>query len=76
MGTLTEKQQKQFDELMEKHQDIFAKDSNDLGRTNITQHSIDTGDERPIHQNFYRVDPAKQEIIKKRNGKNERIWSY
>ena len=65
IGTLTEKQQKQFDELMEKHQDIFAKDSNDLGRTNVTQHSIETGDERPIHQNFYRVDPAKQEIIKK-----------
>ena len=50
---------------MERHQDIFVKDSNDLGRTNVTQHSIDTGNERSICKNFYRVDPEKQEIIRK-----------
>src|SRR3954467_9875430 len=33
---------------MDKHQDVFAKDSNDLGRTNIAKHLIDTGDHKPI----------------------------
>src|SRR5581483_6053711 len=64
-GNLTLEQEKQFNQLLERHRDIFAKDSNDLGKTDVTYHTIDTGNERPIKQNYYRVDPFKQEIIQK-----------
>lgn len=29
---------------------LFAKSNNDLGKTNIVKHKIDTGDARPIKQ--------------------------
>ncbi|HVH95926.1 MAG TPA: reverse transcriptase family protein, partial [Bacillus sp. (in: firmicutes)] len=48
---------------MDKHQDVFAKDSNDLGRTNIAKHLIDTGDHKPIKQTAYRVNPHRKKII-------------
>ncbi|HVH96330.1 MAG TPA: hypothetical protein VM682_05250, partial [Bacillus sp. (in: firmicutes)] len=49
--------------LLDKHQDIFAKDNNDLGRTNVAKHSIDTGDHKPIKQAAYRVNPHRKKII-------------
>ena len=37
-------------DLLRKNSDVFAKDDNDLGRTKIIKHDIDTGFESPIKQ--------------------------
>lgn len=37
------------------YSDVFATNSSDLGRTSIAQHTIDTGDSRPIKQPCYRI---------------------
>ncbi len=39
-----------IEELLHKHENTFAKSPDDLGRTNIIQHTIDTGDASPIRQ--------------------------
>ncbi|MES9880687.1 MAG: reverse transcriptase domain-containing protein [Sedimenticola sp.] len=44
--------------LLIKYQDAFSKHDNDLGLTNITEHSIDTGDATPIKQPPRRVPIA------------------
>ena len=36
--------------LLDKHKDIFSKGPEDLGRTAIVTHSIDTGNAKPIKQ--------------------------
>ena len=36
--------------LLLEYQDIFSKDDQDLGRTCITSHRIDTGDSKPVRQ--------------------------
>ena len=48
---------------MKEYSDLFAKNDNDLGRTNIAKHSIDTGDHKPIRETAYRVNPHKRKII-------------
>ena len=50
-------------ELLEAYADIFASSSLDLGRTNIVQHSIDTGEARPIKQPPYRVSQTQRAEI-------------
>ena len=37
-------------QLLDKHVGLFASSSEDLGRTSLVQHGIDTGDARPIRQ--------------------------
>ena len=42
--------------LMNQYRDLFVHGSNDeLGRTSVTEHSIDTGENRPIKQRPYRT---------------------
>ena len=36
--------------LLLKHQNVFSKNENDLGRTHLVEHTIDTGDAKPIKQ--------------------------
>ena len=48
-----------------KYQNVFAKSKYDLGRTNIVQHEIDTGDHRPIKQAPCRMPLNKKEIVRK-----------
>ena len=50
-GRLHKKQQSQLRAVLGRHTDLFAKSPDDLGRTNVVQHAIDTGDARPIKQN-------------------------
>ena len=42
--------QERLRELLNKHANTFAKSPEDLGRTSVVQHTIDTGDARPIRQ--------------------------
>ena len=37
-------------DLLRKHNDLFATDSTELGRTDVVKHHIDTGDSHPIKQ--------------------------
>ena len=57
-----------FKELFNKYRDIFAFSDDQLGRTSLIQHTIDTGDAHPIKQRPYRTSPeAKQEIDRQVN---------
>ena len=43
-------QRQELGSLLAEYQHSFAKSSNDLGRTSLVEHRIDTGDARPIKQ--------------------------
>jgi hypothetical protein len=49
-----------FAALLLKHQQVFAKDDNDLGRTDLVLHDIQTGDARPIKQAPRRLPLAQE----------------
>lgn len=51
--------------MLIKHQDVFAKSKFDLGRTNIVQHEINTGNHPPIKQAPRRLALNKREIAEK-----------
>ena len=52
-----------FKDLFRKYRDVFAFSDDQLGRTSLVQHTIDTGDAAPIKQRPYRTTPEnKQEI--------------
>lgn len=46
--------------LLRRFQEVFANGETDLGRTNLVQHRINTGDHQPIKQAPRRVPLAKQ----------------
>ena len=43
-------QQVQVHSLLQKHEEVFSKDEYDLGHTHLVEHTIDTGDAKPIKQ--------------------------
>ena len=45
------------------YQDVFSKDSNDIGSTDMVQHSINTGDAPPIKERLRRQPVCNQEEI-------------
>ena len=52
-----------FRNLFKKYRDVFAFPGDQLGRTSLVQHVIDTGDAMPIKQRPYRASPdVKKEI--------------
>ena len=52
-----------FRNLFKKYRDVFAFPGDQLGRTSLVQHVIDTGDAMPIKQGPYRASPdVKKEI--------------
>ena len=60
--TLSVEQQKHFFNLLIKHQSVFAASKYDLGRTDLVQHEIDTGDHPPIKQPARRIPLNKRKI--------------
>ena len=60
---LSEDQTAQFLSLVKEYEDIFAKDSSDLGKSGLLGHAIDTGDCKPVKQPPRRVPPYQREII-------------
>lgn len=65
IGELNEKQGKELHRLIERYKEVFVKDDDDLGKTNLAKHSIDTGDHKPIKQAAYKVNPHRKKIIEK-----------
>lgn len=61
VSTLNEDQQRHAEEFFQLHSDAFSKGSEDLGRTNVAKHTIDTGSHRPIKQAARRLPMHKQE---------------
>ena len=43
-------QHAQVHSLLQKHEKVFSKDEYDLGHTHLVEHTIDTGDTKPIKQ--------------------------
>ncbi|KAG9304601.1 hypothetical protein G9A89_020165 [Geosiphon pyriformis] len=64
MGPLESQQQRQLKQLIAEFADIFAKNNNDLGKTDIVQHQIHTRDASPKKQQAYRVPPASHQFIR------------
>lgn len=62
---LTEEQKTQLQKLVNEYRDIFALSPNDLGRTNLVEHTIHTGDSPPIRLRPYRVPEAQKHRIEK-----------
>ena len=55
---------KEFKELVYSYRDIFCCKDEPLGMTNVVQHSIDTGDEKPIKNRMRRTPPGlRQEVL-------------
>ena len=63
-GDLTEAEADDLYNCLLCYADVFAGDSTDLGRTNITQHRIDTGDAKPIRQTPRRIPIARRHETK------------
>ena len=60
--SLDDNQKQCFLQLLLKHQEVFAKSKHDLGRTDLVQHDIDTGDHRPIKQAPRRIPLNKRAV--------------
>ncbi|KAG9300055.1 hypothetical protein G9A89_018332 [Geosiphon pyriformis] len=64
MGSSKPQQQRQLKQLIAEFADIFAKDNNNLGKTDIVQHQIYTEDALPKQQQAYQVPPASHQFIR------------
>jgi len=62
-SVLNEDEKVKFRNLFKKYRDVFAFPGDQLGRTSLVQHVIETGDAMPIKQRPYRASPeTKKEI--------------
>ena len=60
---LSKQQKKQLEQLIHKYQDIFVGPDNTLGRTQLVQHKIDTGDTTPFKIPMRRQPISQKPII-------------
>ena len=60
---LSEKDSKQVQGLLCQYSDVFSKSEDDIGRTSLVKHTIDTGDARPVKQRPRRFPPVQQAEI-------------
>ena len=60
---LSADQKSQFSCLLEEFDDLFAENDNDLGRTDLIEHKIDTGNATPIKQAPRHLPPYKRHVV-------------
>ena len=60
---LQEEERPALAKFLREYEDVFAKDSGDLGRTKVVQHYIDTGDSRPIKQPPRRIPLHRKKVV-------------
>lgn len=63
---LSNAEKEQLSGLLESFSDLF---DGHLGRTSLIEHSIDTGNAKPVHLPPYRTSPAKKRLIEDQIGK-------
>ncbi|GFT73552.1 retrovirus-related Pol polyprotein from transposon 412 [Trichonephila clavipes] len=56
-------QKSSTERLFQEFEDVFSRNSSDIGHTTVTQHRIDTADHPPIKQHPRRLPFAKQEEV-------------
>ena len=61
---LNEEQQCTFLNLLIRYQNVFSKNRSDLGKTDLVQYKIDTGDAVPFKMQPRRLSLAKREAVK------------
>lgn len=61
---LTKEQHSMLINLLREYNDRFAWNSKLMGKTTLCEHTIDTGNNPPVHQAPYRVSHAEREIIR------------
>lgn len=61
---LNSDQREKVQQILNENQNIFSRNSSDIGRTSLVTHKIDTQGANPIKQRPRRVPFAKQEIVK------------
>ena len=59
----TEAEQEQWAQFLIEYQDVFAKAPDDLGRTDVVRHRIETGDHTPIRQAPRRVPIHRRKLV-------------
>ena len=62
---LTEEESHAVAKLLHRHEDIFSLSEQDLGRTKLIKHDVDTGNARPIKQQPRRASPSKHVEIER-----------
>ncbi|GFV25756.1 retrovirus-related Pol polyprotein from transposon 412, partial [Trichonephila clavipes] len=60
---LSPEQKSSAERLFQEFEDVFSRNSSDIGHTTVTQHRIDTADHPPIKQHPRRLPFVKQEEI-------------
>ena len=60
---LTDKQKQDVERLLQDNREVFSTSEFDLGRTNLVQHTIDTGTNRPFKQQLRRHPMAYLPVI-------------
>lgn len=58
---LTKDQERRFKAMLRRHRNAFAMDRSELGLTHLGEHTIDTGDARPIALRPYRLSKYEEE---------------
>ena len=52
-------------EMLLEYKDVFSRDDRDIGRTDLVQHHVDTGDAKPIKQSPRRLPPGHRRELEK-----------
>ncbi|GFX97110.1 retrovirus-related Pol polyprotein from transposon 412 [Trichonephila clavipes] len=60
---LSPEQKSSAERLFQEFEDVFSRNSSDIGHTTVTQHRIDTADHPPIKQHPRRLPFSKQEEV-------------
>jgi len=65
---LTESQREETVKLLRSYEDIFSQNDYDIGRTHLVEHTMDTGDHKPIRESLRRHPISHLEIIDQQVG--------
>ena len=65
---LTDQQKQQLNIFLNKNRDVFATSLEELGKTNVYKHKINTGNAPPVKSRPYRTSPAAKQEIQKQVG--------
>lgn len=63
--SLDPEQREKLRDMLCRYADVFSRGDTDLGRTNLVEHYIDTGDSRPIKHAPRRIPPARRQEMEK-----------